>query len=144
MEPNNINQNLNPQNLNPQTPPVAPTPTPVTTPSPLPPTPEPIIPPIQQGVSSFNQPKEPKPIGPMIGAFIIIALLIAAAVYFWGQKLNNQESNTQIQDTPTTQVSPTIQDTPTTQTTSTQTKDEYSEIESSIDASVEGIDDYNF
>lgn len=44
----------------------------------------------QMPVSSSNQSKGKKPIGPIAGAAIVIVLLIAGGLYFYGAKLNSQ------------------------------------------------------
>ena len=51
----------------------------------------------QNQVASGNQMPQPgpekTPIGPIAGAVIVIALLVAGGLYFYGAKLNNQTVN---------------------------------------------------
>lgn len=45
----------------------------------------------QMPVSSGGEPRpDRKPVGPIAGAIIVIILLVAGGLYFWGAKLNSQ------------------------------------------------------
>lgn len=98
------------------------TPTPSPTPTPMP---NPMMP----------AQHENKPWGPVVGIVVIILLLVIAAVYVWGQKLNNDSKV--VPATPVTQ-------TQTTPSVTEQPKDEFSDMEANLNASVEGLDDANF
>ncbi len=41
-------------------------------------------------MDNFNK-KSEKTVGPIIGSFIVVVLLIIASLYFWGQKLNSDQ-----------------------------------------------------
>lgn len=49
--------------------------------------------PIEQSPSPAPQPPEKGGMGPLIGSVIVIVILVIGAIYFWGDKLNKQESN---------------------------------------------------
>lgn len=44
----------------------------------------------QMPVSPSGEPQHRKPVGPIAGAVIVIALLVAGGLYFYGSKLNSQ------------------------------------------------------
>lgn len=119
--------------LSPITPaPVVPPPAPVTPP----PAPEPLVPPVPP-ITPIMPPQQPehKSFGPIVGVIIILILLVAAAIYVWGQKLNNDARTETV--TPITQQQ--------TQTAPVEPQgDEFTGLEASADASVEGLDDLNF
>lgn len=116
---------MEPTNINP-TPVVTPPPTPI----------EPLVPPVTPPptMAAPVMQKEHKPIGPIIGVVIILILLVAAAIYVWGQKLNN-DKKVEMQQ-------PAVQET--TPTVAQEEKDDFSDLEANLDSSVEGLDDLNF
>lgn len=84
--------------------------------------------------------KESRPMGPVLGILIIVVLLIVAAIYIWGQKLNN-DANKAPEVVPATSQS--LNKNATTAAT-INSKDEFSDVEKNLDASLEGVDNMNF
>ena len=78
------------------------------------------------------QPNDNKPIGPIIGALIIVLILIAGALYMWGQKLNVDEKSKSPAAAPVAQA------------TVTAPQDSTASIKDSLDTSVGDLDSINF
>lgn len=95
-------------------------------------TPPPTVPPVMPPTSAPAP--EHKPIGPIIGVVIILILLVAAAIYVWGQKLNNDKKM---------EVQPAAVQ-PTEKVTAKDSTDSFSDLEAGVNSSVEGLDDLNF
>lgn len=60
---------------------------------PVDPTPSPT--PIRQPEGGSPTPVK-KPVGPIVGTVIILVLLVFGALYFWGQYLNDQDTQEQL------------------------------------------------
>jgi len=108
----------------------------------VPPTPQPVAPqPMPQPTPTMmpEMPKEHTPWGPIIGVIVILILLVAAAIYVWGQKLNNDEKQS-----PITPAAPVSQIQNTQPAAAAEPVDELTSLEVDLDASVEGLDDSNF
>lgn len=92
------------------------------------PNPGQVPPPVMNPNPMTSPAHEHKPIGPIIGALIIVLVLIIGALYIWGQKLNLDEQKKAPE---------------TTEQTAT-TSDESASVIQSIEASLGDIDDLNF
>ncbi len=107
--------------------------------------------PVQQPVTPPQPPVQPMPTmmpsmsqeskhwGPIIGVIVILALLVVAAVYIWGQKLNNDAKQAPVTPAPVSQTPTTSQS-----AAAAQPVDDFTKIEADLDASVNGLDDSNF
>ncbi len=116
-------------------PPVAPTPVAPVTPPQQPMTPPPAM-------MMPEMPKEGKHWGPIIGAIVILALLVVAASYVWGQKLNNDADKApKVPEAPVTQVQTT---TPAQPAVAAEPQDDFTEVEANLNSSFEGLDDSSF
>ncbi|MBP9701796.1 MAG: hypothetical protein KBD47_02320 [Candidatus Pacebacteria bacterium] len=104
--------------------------------SPVPPQPAPIQP---APTMMPSLPQEHKHWGPIIGVIVILALLVVAAVYIWGQKLNNDAEQTPVTPAPVSQTPSTSQS-----AAVSEPVDDFTNIEADLDASVSGLDDSNF
>lgn len=90
---------------------------------------------------------EHKSVGPIVGSLIIVILLVGAAVYIWGQKLNNEEKYGTVPpgDNPaagTYEAGSADADKPDADLSGTSSAD--TSIESQLEADLEGLDDMNF
>lgn len=45
-----------------------------------------------QNIQISNQAPKNSGVGPIVGVVIVVAIVIFGALYFWGQRLNKQES----------------------------------------------------
>ncbi len=82
--------------------------------------------------------KEPKNIGPIIGTFVIILLLVITAIYLLASRVSKEPT---IQNTTTT----TENNIPTqTITPIENNSDDLQSIQSDLDISIQGVDDQNF
>jgi hypothetical protein len=52
--------------------------------------------PEQEKVPELLPPKKSGSVGPIIGSLIILVLLVAGALYFWGAHLNSQNAKSQL------------------------------------------------
>ncbi len=83
------------------------------------------------------QPQPEKKVGPIIGALIIVLILIVAALYFFGQRLNTQ--NKIETAAPVTQNTPTQ----TSSATDATSQDDVKSLQSDLDIQMKDVD-YSF
>jgi hypothetical protein len=87
-------------------------------------------------------PKPEKKVGPMIGAIIIILALIAAALYFFGQKVNTNSPANNVLPDPTTAAIATPANTDSMQAAAAKS-DDVTSIETDLSSQLKDID-YSF
>lgn len=80
-------------------------------------------------------PGENRKIGPIIGVLVIVLVIIIAALYFFGQKLNTNPTTTEVSEIPVTTEQTGVQ--------TTNTNDEAAAINADLDAQLQDVD-YSF
>jgi cytoskeletal protein RodZ len=99
-----------------------------------------------------QQTSEHKPIGPIVAILVIVLILIAGAIYVWGQKLHSEDitpdSTSSVEQTSSADTAQSTNITDTTITTentaAVSNADDVPSLQKEIDANSKGLDDVNF